>query len=282
MVSWGTVDVASNSVQWAARTIQAGSGPANISSNNTALYENTTPEAFNSTNMAIGQFAFTGAEFANGGAEDAKVPAPGWNLRRAWEGPVTSITVANGYFQNGETLTVSNGSVNASASLTTNATGNLVSASVITGGRFVNSSVLAFSFDRQLHLSKLTATGGSAAYSNTDYIIAANGINNANVAVTTNATGYITNTTLATTLAAATQLGLWSNTFANTNVSLTIYAANGSASNGAGATLVANLSPSTGGAASAVLGGRAGRVKYETLVFVHNITSGNTSSLLPS
>jgi hypothetical protein len=235
--------------------------------------------------MVVGQFAVTPQEMANTSGESAKViGGPGWHLRRAFMGPVQTITATAGSgFANGESVTMSNGSSNGTVILTTNATGNLVSGVVTSGGLFQNSSIVAFGFTREEHLIKLTVTGGSSPYSNTDYIIASNGIANAYLTVTTNATGFIVNTALATALAATANVGLWSNVAANASVVITVFAVGGGASAGAGATFVANLASSTAGTlAVATLGGRAGRVQYESLAFVHGITGGNTSTLLPS
>src|ERR1035438_3680857 len=146
MGSWGKTDLATNSVAWAAQTIQAGSGHAAQASNNTALYSNTTVNAFKK-GMEIGQFAVTKAEIANGGGESTKTHGPGWHLRRAWEGRLVSVSALGGTgFANGETVKVSGGSSNATLSLTTNATGNVVSAAVSVGGLFNNTGVLTYTY----------------------------------------------------------------------------------------------------------------------------------------
>src|ERR1017187_7572907 len=281
MAQWGTVDRANNSVNWAGRGIQAGSGKVAIAANNTALYNNTTPNAF-VKNIEIGQFAVTKAEIANGGGESAKTHGPGWVLRRAGSGGIATIVVAGGTgFANGETVVVSGGETNATATLTTNATGNLVSASIVgSAGLFPNTSVQVKTYQRQKHLLSITAGGTGTGYSNTDTVVAANGLSVGTGSVTTNATGGLG---AAQGSVAVTSVGLWGNAVANTVVTLTILAANGAASNGTGATLTANLVTSTAnGTLTTTLGGRANRVTYETLAVVKGITAGNTSPLLPS
>lgn len=285
MVSWGKVaNNVANSVQWAASMLHAGSGKVASAANNVALFGNTTPSAFDNAKMVVGIFGVTKAEMANTTGEGKKTHAPGWSVRRAFLGPIKSVTAVGGTgIGNGETVIVSGGTINATLTLTTNATGNAVSAAVTSAGQFPNTSVLVYTWQRQQHLVKLTVSGGSSAYNNTDYIVVGNGSVNAYLTVTTNATGFIVNTALATSLAASANVGLWSNTFANTNVSVTVFAANGAATNGAGATFVANLATSTINATfTPVLGGRAGRVTYESLAVVKGMINGNSTVILPS
>jgi len=272
MAQWGNTDVVSNSVTWAAETIQAGSGKTAIAANNTALYQNTTPNAF-VAGLTIGQFGASKTEMKVTSGEGPKVHAPGWQLRRVGQGPLIGLTVSDGSnFVNGETLIVSGGTVNATLVLTTNATGNLVSATPIGGGVFDADATLVYTYTHEKHLEDLTVTGGTTAYNNTDYIVVSNGIADAYSTVVTNATGYMTNTTLTGLI---TNPGLFGNTEANTDVVITVYAANGAASNGTGATLVANLAASSGGTNTApILGGRAGRVTYEALAVVKKISDG--------
>lgn len=279
---WGNSDVVSNSVSWAAETIQAGSGKADIAANNTALFQNTTPDAFIS-GMTIGQFGASKTEMQVTSGEGPKVHAPGWQLRRVGQGGIKGLTVTNGSnFVNGETLIVSGGTVNATLVLTTNATGNLVSAAVVSGGLFPNTSVLVYTYSHEKHLQNLTVTGGTTSYDNTDYIVVSNGTISAVSNVATNATGYMTNTSLASTL--ITNKGLFSNTTANADVVITVYAANGAASNGTGAVLVANLAASSGGTNTApILGGRANRVTYEALAVVKKLSNGTADdAILPN
>lgn len=271
MGQWGNTDNAANSVKWAAQSIQAGSGHAAKASNNTALYNNVTSSAFISE-LAVGQFGVSKTEMGITSDEGPYVHAPGWALRRVGEGPLTGVTVSAGSkFVNGETLIVSGGSVNAEFVLTTNSNSNLVSATPRNGGVFPNTSVLTYTFTHEKHIdptNPVTITDGGLGYDNADYIVVSNSISDARATVGTDADGNITGFTVVS-------LGLFANDAANTDVIVTIYAANGGSSNGSDAVLVANLVASTGGTNTApVLGGRAGRVTYETLAVVKEITSG--------
>lgn len=95
MAQWGKTDDAANSVSWAASSISAGSGKANIAANNTALFANTTSGAF-ITGQIIGQFGISGDEATATGQ------IPGWTLRREGTGGragrVTYETLVAGNF----------------------------------------------------------------------------------------------------------------------------------------------------------------------------------------
>lgn len=279
MSQWKNTDTAGNSVNYAAKLFQAGSGKSDIAANNTALYINTTPDAF-VNGVAVGQFGVSATEAGVTSAEGKKVAHAGWNIRKAFEGPVISYSIVTpgAGFANGETLKLSNGSVNAVLTITTN-TGtsvgaNIVSVNVTTKGRFTNNSMIKYDFTREQHVKEITVTGGTG-YDNTDYIIVSNtgaGGVNAVATIVTDGDGVFTNSDITIT-----NVGLFVNaTMANTNLVLDIYAANGAASNGSSATLVGNLATSSSGNVVAVLGGRAGRVQYETLVAMKSI-SGDAS-----
>lgn len=271
MSQWKNTDDAANSVNYVARTIGAGSGKSNIAANNTALYGNTTVDAFIS-GTAVGQFAVSTAEMANTSGESKRVTHAGWQIRRAGEGPVLSFAVSNNgsNFANGETILVHGGAVNAVGTVVTNATGYMTSVTVTTAGRFSNTSQQSFAYRREKHMNNITVTGGSG-YHNTDYIVASNGTTNAVATLTTNSSGGFANADIVLT-----NVGLWANTKANSHVAFAVYAANGAVSNGADATLVANLSTSSDGTVTTTLGGRAGRVHYETIVAMGSISNGDS------
>ena len=63
----------------------AGSGNSAQATKNTALFGNTTADAYVS-GATIGQFGVDAAEIANAGAEGPRVTHTGWNLRRAGSG----------------------------------------------------------------------------------------------------------------------------------------------------------------------------------------------------
>jgi hypothetical protein len=286
MAQWGKTDQANNSPNWVARGLQEGSGKAAQAANNTALYNNTSVGAFHNKKVQ-GVVGVSRAEMANVNGESPKVQAVGWQLRKVGMGPITSLSVTGGSgFANGETIRVSGGTVNAALALTSNATGNVVSAAVYNGlgGTFVNTSSLTFAYLRERHVTSITVTGSTSGYANTDYISAGNtgspvtGGVNAVANISTNSIGGFVNGGI--TLAS---VGLWANTKANADIQFTIYAANGAVSGGTGATLAGVLANSSGGSNTApVLGGRANRVTYECLVAQLSQSNGTSEdTLLP-
>jgi len=199
----------------------------------------------------------------------------GWVRVYREQGGITAfnVTAAGSGFSNGETVTVSNGSVNAVGTVVANSQGNLVSVAVTTPGTFTNTSILSFAFNREKHMVNITVGGTPTGYSNTDTIQAGNGTINATATISTNSTGGFVTANLTIT-----NPGLWANTKANTDVSFSVRAANGSASAGSGATFTANIASSTGGTVTANLGGRAGRVTTEVLVATGTIAANGGGS----
>jgi len=288
MAQWGKAANSAHSVKWAAASINAGSGNAARASNNTALYNNTSVGAFTTHNqkVVIGQFAVSTTNLNVSTGECPKVRAPGYQLRRAWMGPVVSLAVSNtgSGFANGETVLLSGGSVNCVARLTSNSGGSLTSAAVSSnsGGVFANASSVAFSFRREQHVANITVTGNCAGFQNTDYLVGTNSNGQiafvaANATIQTNSQGGFTNGTITLT-----NVGLFSNTAANSDVTVTAFAANGSASAGTGATLLVKLTTSTNGGLTPTMGGRAGRVHYECLVESSSVANSDATSRLPN
>jgi hypothetical protein len=285
MAQWGGTDTAANSVQWAAQWLSQGAGATAKAANNTALYNNVNAEAFvdvpSPYTVVVGQFMASANAMANTSGERSKLTSAGWQMRVAGEGPLLSVTASGGNtFANGETIAMGNGGAAGVLTITANATGNIGSVAVTSGGRFVNGSVITYTFQRQKHLLSITVGVTPTGYNNTDVIVASNGIVNGAATILTNSTGGFVTANLTLT-----NVGLWANNVANNTVVITALAANGAASNGTSATFTANLVTSAGGAVnttSSVLGGRAGRVTYETLVAAAFKTASNTSTLLPS
>lgn len=226
------------------------------------MFNNATPGAFRS-GVAVGVFGVSATEQANNKTNAKEHGAhAGWNIRYAGTGPVVGFTVtgAGSGFANGETINVSNGTSNATGTITSNATGNMVSVAVTSGGAgFTNTAMAVIGFNRERKVTEIKYTGTATGYNNTDVITVSNGSINATATVSTNATGG----TLTFTI---TNPGLFSNTAANNSAVVTIANSTGGASGGSGATFSANLASSTGGTVTITLGGRAGRVTYETLV----------------
>jgi hypothetical protein len=233
---------------------------ANVDS---AMFNNVTANAF-VPGQAIGIFGVSATEMSNNviNRSPERPAHAGWNLRRAGTGPVVSFTVtaAGSGFANGETINVSNGSSNATGTITSNATANMISVSVTSpGAGWTNTGMAVIAFNREKHVNTVSYTGTATGYANTDYILISNGTVNATANVSTNSTGG----TLTFTI---NNVGLFSNTQTNTALVVAAKAANGAASGGSGATFSANLTTSTGGTVTIALGGRAGRVHHETLV----------------
>jgi hypothetical protein len=201
--------------------------------------------------------------------------APGWILETVGTGPVTAVTVTGGSgFSNGDTIYFANGSSLGTAAITTNATSNAVSATIVNGGSgwTVNTAVVA-GFTREKHASALVYTGAATGYANTDYVIVSNSVSNARATVSTNTTGGSLTFTF-------TSNGIFANTTSNTQVVINIYNANGVANgSGTGATFTAaNLVTSTGGTITVnTLGGRAGRKQYETIAVVRQMGNNSVS-----
>lgn len=267
-----TTKVTSNGAPtWSYALVKGGGGP-NAAFGNTSgtqasvslnMFNNTTPGAFIS-DLAIGVFGVSATEQSNNTLNNSKEVGAhsGWNLRIGGTGPVVSfvVTDAGEDFANGETITVSNGTSNAIGTITTNATSNMVSVAVTNGGGgFTNTGITVIGFNRQKHIDEIVYSGTATGYNNTDIITASNGIINSTATVATNSTGGSLTFTI-------TNVGLFANTAANNSVVVTIANSTGGASVGSGATFSANLITSTGGTVTLALGGRSGRVHYETLV----------------
>jgi hypothetical protein len=243
--------------------------------NNITSFNNTTVGAFQSL-VTRGTFGVS--------VNEAQIKAgkggvsPGWVNVSYGTGPVTYFTVNSATtsgFANGETVKISGATTNGSATVTTNATGNVVSLAVTYGGAgFTNAAAVSLAFNREKHLGSIAVTPNATAigYSNTDVITASNGTINAVATLTTNATGGITTTTV-------TNVGLFGNTQANSTVVFTVANATGGATTGNTASTVfaANLvtSSNTGAVLSSItVGGRANRVQYENLAVVRGFNAG--------
>lgn len=258
-----------------------------------ALFGNTTSSSF-VNNQVFGVF---GVDQTEAGVK-ARGVTPGWNLVRTGTGPVTDLAVNNVgvAFATGETITVSNGSSNGTLTITANGfagnstsnavAGNISSVAITSGGAgFVTNTGVVFGFNREVHLVGLTVAGTANGYANTDTIRV---YGNATVSATTNATAtFVTNSTGGFVTANVTigNIGLFANGFSNTaaantaNVRIVILASNGSNSAGTGATITANVVPSTSGnVIITALGGRSGRILYENLVVVRSMSNAGADA----
>ncbi len=272
MPKWGIADEAvtanssttvesSNGAPIGTYALVKGGGGANAHYGNTSagsranvdshMFGNTTPGAF-IPGQAVGVF---GADVAETTAAAGAITHAGWQVLRQGTGPITALTVntanVNSGFANGETITVSGtASVNATGVVVANATGNMTSVTVTVPGQyFMNTSGLTVTFNREEHLTALTVAANThkhllsvtvastpTGYNNTDYITISNGTINATATFVTNATGGF-----ATGNVTVTVNGDFAAAKANADLVLTIFAANGSASNGSGGTFTGNL-----------------------------------------
>jgi len=286
MALWGKLDRANN-----APTGHGWQGESNAYCN--ALFGNVTSSSFNN-NQVFGVF---GVDQTEAGVKQRGV-TPGWNLVRTGTGPVTGVSVTNVgvAFATGETIKVSNGSSNGILTITANGfagnstsnavAGNISSIAITSGGAgFVTNTGVVFGFNREVHLVGLTVAGTASGYANTDTIRV---YGNATVAATTNATAtFVTNSTggFVTANVTVTNIGMFANGFTNTaasstaNVRIVVVASNGSNSAGSGATITANVVPSTSGNVTiTTLGGRSGRILYENLVVVRSMTNAGADA----
>jgi len=286
MALWGKLDRANN-----APTGQGWVSETNAYCN--ALFGNVTSSSFNN-NQVFGVF---GVDQTEAGVK-ARGVTPGWNLVRTGTGPVTGVSVTNVgvAFATGETIKVSNGSSNGILTITANGfagnstsnavAGNISSIAITSGGAgFVTNTGVVFGFNREVHLVGLTVAGTASGYANTDTIRV---YGNATVAATTNATAtFVTNSTGGFVTANVTigNIGLFANGFSNTaaantaNVRIVVVASNGSNSAGTGATITANVVPSTSGNVTiTTLGGRSGRTLYENLVVVRSMSNAGADA----
>lgn len=130
MALWGKNDAASNAVF----SVPAQLNKTANAANRTALYGNTTVGAF-VTKTAKGQVAVDGAEIKVAGSGKAAAHT-GWHLRTVGTGPLESLVITAGGsgYNNTDTITISGGSANGSATMTTNATGGIITVTITANG----------------------------------------------------------------------------------------------------------------------------------------------------
>ena len=155
MAQWGNTDDAANSVLWAVSQLNKTANTDNQAN----LYGNTTTGAFVAGSVA-GQYGVDTTEAANTSSDFKKVAHAGWNLKKTGTGSVLSLTIANGGsgYANTDTLRFTasgTGTVNATATLTTNSTGGITAVTLTNAGAgFTNTTVYA---------AFANSTGGSSA-----------------------------------------------------------------------------------------------------------------------
>lgn len=163
MPLWGNTDDAANSVSYAPSQYNTEANTAN----KTALFGNTTAGAIVG-GKAVGQFGVSSAEMANTSGEGGKVTHSGWVLREAGTGPVISVAISNGGtgYTNTDTFTVVSPGANATGTITTNGTGVITVATLISGGDSFtdkNPTVTITTSSNTASGGVLTATAGGRA-----------------------------------------------------------------------------------------------------------------------
>ena len=293
MSLWGSSDRANNAPKF---QVLAGTKPiangvdgfANTGSDPefqrwVSSYGNTTPDVF-TNGVAFGVFGVDATE-SSVGRSNGKPVTGGWNAVRVGTGPIATVGANNkgSSFANGETITISGGSGNATVTITTNAAG-LISSLALTdpGYGFTNVASLTVTFNREKHVTAVTGNTNAAVvgYDNTSIVVISNGTVNATASLSTNATGGLSSVTV-------TSKGLFANTktagqlaftVGNSSSNSTFTGTTGIVGNTSTATAFsATLGTSSSGSLTGLitLGGHAGRIQYESLVAMH-ITSENT------
>jgi hypothetical protein len=252
--------------------------PGTRANTDVEMFQNDTPGAF-MNGIAVGVFGVTAVEMANNTVNHSQDnPAhAGWVLRRAGTGPVVAvaITPASGDvgFISGETITVSNGSANATITAMSNSQGNLAAVVLNNGGAgWTNTAMAEITFNREKYVSSVTVLNANAGYDNTSIVTFSNGtVNAVSANISTNATGGFTTLTLVSN-------GLFPHALVAGQVKMTVTKNDGTAAvgNSSVVALTPVLANSSGGAITLTLGGRANRVQTETLVAMGSL--GNTDA----
>lgn len=138
MAQWGMIDRANNSPLFATSQVNL----TTTRDNANTLFNNTTVGVFLDNdvamNKAVGTFGISTVEAGNTVSGGTKAAHAGWNMRTAFTGPLTAVTVsARGrLYANTDTYVIAAGSggTNQTGNLVTNATGNVISYGVTTAG----------------------------------------------------------------------------------------------------------------------------------------------------
>lgn len=209
-------------------------------------------------------------------------------------------------YNNTDYIVVSNGIVNAVATFVTNAAGQFATNDITivdkgyfqyglsntevgitvyaSNGSLSNGSGVTLGANLQgasdLQLFTVTVSGSPSGYNNSDFIRVSNGTSDATVTFVTNAAGQFSSANTTVQVKGVFPFGL-----ANNQVSITAYAANGTASNGTGATFTANLSSIYANVTANIVGTSTNTVMYLTGVsgvFSNNesVTVGNSTATL--
>jgi hypothetical protein len=174
MSLWGMIDRANNSPFFA--TAQVNLAPTAANAN--AVFGNTTFGVFLNNGVAmkqaVGSFGIDVVEAGNTVSGGTKAAHAGWNLRTAFTGPLSTITVTTvgKLYTNGDIVTVNPGaglvSSNATAVIATNASGNIISTSITSVGA-------GFTTTAPTSITVANSTGGATTGSNAVFTAVAGG-----------------------------------------------------------------------------------------------------------
>jgi hypothetical protein len=241
------------------------------------MYNNTTVGAFQS-GVAAGVFGVSSAEVAYGRSNGSAGYHSGFVEVTYGTGYVNSFSISGGSsFANGETVKAVGGSNTAVGTITSNSTGGGATVVVTSpGAGFTNASSVTASFNREKHVTVIAASGTSA-YNNSSILIVSNGTVNATATLSTNSTGGLDAGTITIT-----NVGLFANTQSANGLVITVANSTGGSNvtgNASASGFTPTLGTSSNGTLTFTLGGRAGRVKYETLVAMSGATFANGSTV---
>lgn len=252
MSQWGNHNQANNAPEY---KVVEDKVAATASRGNTSLFNNTSVGVFHN-NQILGVW---GANASQVSADHPgnKIPHTGWHYVRQGTGPVTSLTITaggTGFANQAQGLLASHQTGgNGTFQVTTNSTGGITGVTITGGGAgFNNASSVTITAPANGIINVAIIAGGTA-YSNSDTLTFSNGTANGAASLTTNATGGISAVTI-------TNAGR--GFAANTDVVVTFNTSTGSTAN----IVVHTLGTGSGATLTPVLGGRANRVHYETLV----------------
>lgn len=168
------IDRANNSPIFA--PAQVNLAPTAVNAN--AVFGNTTFGVFLNNGVAmkeaVGVFGISTTEAGNTVSGGTKAAHAGWNLRTAYTGSLATLTITTPgkLYTNGDVVTVNPGaglvSSNATATITTNASGNVITTSITSfGAGFITTTPTA--------ITVANSTGGATTGSNAVFTAAAGG-----------------------------------------------------------------------------------------------------------
>jgi hypothetical protein len=174
MSQWGMIDRANNSPIFAPSQVNLTPNRANANT----LFGNTTFGAYLNNgvamNEAVGVFGIDTTEAGNTVSGGTKAAHAGWNMRTAYTGSLATLTVTTvgKLYTNGDVVTVNPGaglvSSNATAIITTNASGNIISTSITSvGAGFITAT--------PSNITVANSTGGATTGSNAVFAATAGG-----------------------------------------------------------------------------------------------------------